>query len=156
MLAASVIAARGRGKAARRHAAERASAKREERWPEGCRLPDAWADDPARDRLQVGGLQLRRICSILILCDSRTLDPKNPELFYLGVPSCRPDLLQVAVENGRDVGGAVALHALAAVYGSVRAVLIGAIHNDTWCEVLLNSLAMIFYRLRRRDYSTSA
>ena len=86
MLVASVIAARGRGKAARRHAAERASAKREERWPEGCRLPDAWADDPARDRMQVGGLKFRRICSILILSDSHKLDPKNLGLIYLGVP----------------------------------------------------------------------
>jgi hypothetical protein len=90
VIAAAVMAAsRGRTPkgVGKRHAV---SMKRDDRWKEGSRLPDAWADDPAWDRLSV------------------------------------------SVENGRDVGCAIAVHALCTVYESVRNVLIGSVHNDTW------------------------
>lgn len=93
MLAASLMEARGRatkGGGGKRATNKLASLRRDDRWKEGSRLPDAWADDPAQDRLSV------------------------------------------SVENGRDVGCAIALHALCTVYESVRTVLIGSVHNDTW------------------------
>lgn len=88
VIAASALIARGK---AMRGGVKRGNKIYDDRWKEGCRLPDAWAEDPAQDRLSV------------------------------------------SVENGRDVGCAVAVHALCTVYEPVRKLLIGSVHNDTWC-----------------------